>query len=192
MSAAGRAGLSLGRRVEIFADTAADMVSAITMNYVEEADRDRATRPRARPCPWPSLSPSKPTAGCRPGQALGEAIEQVDAATSRYPAYYMINCAHPTHFERVLAGTRKLDGAASRGLRANASRMSHAQLNEAPELDIGDPVELGRQYAAPQAGNWHGLTVHRRLLRHRPPARRADRPGLRALVPGSAIKPRGS
>ena len=59
----------------------------------------------------------------------------------------MINCAHPSHFERVLAeggSWRKR----IRGLRANASRMSHAQLNEAPELDIGDPVELGRQYAS--------------------------------------------
>ena len=78
------------------------------------------------------------------GQALGEAIEQVDVARRGYPAYYMINCAHPTHFERVLA-----EGGSWRerigGLRANASRMSHAELNEAPELDIGDPVELGRR-----------------------------------------------
>ena len=57
----------------------------------------------------------------------------------------MINCAHPTHFEHVLTtggpGLGRI-----RGLRANASSQSHAQLNESTELDEGDPVELGRQY----------------------------------------------
>ena len=74
------------------------------------------------------------------------AIEQVDALTSGYPAYYMINCAHPTHFDAVLAAgepwTRRI-----RGLRANASCKSHAELNESPTLDIGDPARLGREYA---------------------------------------------
>lgn len=80
------------------------------------------------------------------GQPLRAAIEQVDSATSRYPSYYMINCAHPTHFEHVLT-----EGEAwvqrVRGLRANASRKSHAELNESAELDIGDPVELAMQHA---------------------------------------------
>jgi len=35
-----------------------------------------------------------------------------------------------------------------RGLRANASRQSHADLSESPTLDTGDPVELGRECAA--------------------------------------------
>jgi S-methylmethionine-dependent homocysteine/selenocysteine methylase len=80
------------------------------------------------------------------GQALREAIQRVDAATSRYPAYYMINCAHPAHFEHVLeqgeSWTRRI-----RGLRANASRKSHAELNEALELDIGNPGEFGTEHA---------------------------------------------
>src|SRR3546814_3425529 len=57
----------------------------------------------------------------------------------------MINCAHPTHFEAVLAdggGWRER----IRGLRANASRLSHAELDEATELDSGDPHELGSDY----------------------------------------------
>ena len=58
----------------------------------------------------------------------------------------MINCAHPTHFDAVLA-TREPWIARLRGIRANASRRSHAELNEAPDLDDGDPVELGAQYA---------------------------------------------
>ena len=77
------------------------------------------------------------------GQALRDAIEQVDGETDSAPAYYMINCAHPTHFEDVLDG-----GAAwaqrIRGLRANASTKSHAELDEAEELDEGDPDGPGR------------------------------------------------
>jgi homocysteine S-methyltransferase len=58
----------------------------------------------------------------------------------------MINCAHPTHFARIVAEPHPwLDRI--HGVRANASRQSHAELNEAPELDPGDPVELGREYA---------------------------------------------
>src|SRR3712207_4511764 len=80
------------------------------------------------------------------GQPLGEAIEEVDTATGGVPAYYMINCAHPTHFDGALDGeawTERL-----RGLRANASRRSHAELDAAPDLDDGDPIELGAEYAA--------------------------------------------
>jgi S-methylmethionine-dependent homocysteine/selenocysteine methylase len=85
--------------------------------------------------------------GLPSGQALGDAIEQVDGETGGTPAYYMINCAHPTHFQDVLD-----DGAAwrdrVRGLRANASTRSHAELDEATELDDGDPADLGASYAA--------------------------------------------
>ena len=80
------------------------------------------------------------------GQTLAAAIEQVDRATSGLPEYYMINCAHPTHFAESLDAeapwARRL-----RGLRANASCRSHAELNEAPDLDVGDPRQLGVEYA---------------------------------------------
>ena len=134
-----------GNQIRVLQDSAADMVTAITMNYVEEAvgiarAAERAGMPVA-------ISFTVETDGRLPtGQTLRAAIEQVDAATSRYPSYYMINCAHPTHFEHVLAEggpwTQRI-----RGLRANASRKSHAELNESPALDIGDPVELGMQHA---------------------------------------------
>ena len=81
------------------------------------------------------------------GQPLREAIEQVDAATGARAAYFMVNCAHPTHFADALAP----DGAWRRrlvGLRANASMRSHAELDEATELDEGDPVDLGARHAA--------------------------------------------
>ena len=133
-------------QARIFADSAADLLTAITMNYVEEAiGIARAARRVGMPV---VISFTVETDGRLPtGDTLQAAIERVDAATADYPAYYMINCAHPTHFARVLA-----DGAPwvrrIRGLRANASRQSHAELNESPTLDTGDPVELGQQYAA--------------------------------------------
>ena len=81
------------------------------------------------------------------GTTLRAAIETTDEATGGAPVYYMVNCAHPTHFERALASgepwVRRL-----RGLRANASTKSHAELDEAKELDDGNPVELGAQYRA--------------------------------------------
>jgi S-methylmethionine-dependent homocysteine/selenocysteine methylase len=133
-------------QIASFAGTAADMVGALTMTYAEEAEGiARAAADAGLPA---AISFTVETDGRLPsGQALGEAIEQVDDATGGSPAYYMINCAHPTHFEHVL------DSGAGwaeriRGLRANASTCSHAELDEAEELDEGDPSDLGRRYAA--------------------------------------------
>jgi len=132
-------------QVDTFADTAADMVSAITMNYVQEAiGIALAARDARMPV---AISFTVETDGRLPtGQPLGDAIGQVDAASGSYPAYYMLNCAHPEHFDSVLEPDASWT-ARIRGLRANASRKSHAELNESPELDIGDPAELGGQYA---------------------------------------------
>jgi homocysteine S-methyltransferase len=80
------------------------------------------------------------------GQALDEAIAEVDAATDGAALHFGINCAHPDHF----SGAIELGSSAIERielLRANASRMSHAELDEAEALDDGDPVELGEQYA---------------------------------------------
>jgi S-methylmethionine-dependent homocysteine/selenocysteine methylase len=131
-------------QIEIFAGSSVDMVTAITMNYVEEAiGIARAAQNVNLPV---VLSFTVETDGNLPtGQTLQSAIEQTDEVTSGYPAYYMINCAHPTHFEQVLRGDEAWLNRI-RGIRANASRKSHAELNEAPDLDSGDPVELGMQY----------------------------------------------
>lgn len=133
-------------QVRTFADSGVDMVSAITMNYVEEAvGIAQAARDHGLPV---AISFTVETDGRLPtGQPLGEAIEQTDRETGGYPAYYMINCAHPSHFEAVLTpGEPWIERI--RGLRANASHKSHAELNDSTELDAGDPDELGRQYAA--------------------------------------------
>lgn len=132
-------------QVETFAGTSADIVCAITMNYVEEAvGIVRSAQQVGMPV---AISFTVETDGNLPtGQTLKAAIEQVDEATSGYPCYFMINCAYPTHFEHVLTeGGMWLERI--RGLRANASRKSHAELNDSPALDAGNPAELGREYA---------------------------------------------
>lgn len=136
-------------QIKTFALTDADMVSAFTLNYVDEAvGIARAARACAMPV---AISFTLETDGRLPsGDALGDAIGRTDDATDGYPAYYMINCAHPTHFESVLqAGGDWLERI--RGLRANASARSHAELDEATELDIGDPHELAEHYRALRA-----------------------------------------
>jgi S-methylmethionine-dependent homocysteine/selenocysteine methylase len=132
-------------QIETFAGTTADMVCAITMNCVEEAiGIARAAERAAVPV---VLSFTVETDGRLPtGQSLRTAIEQVDESTGGYPRYYMINCAHPSHLEGSVSDEGRWLGRL-RGLRANASRKSHAELNESIELDVGDPVELGRDYA---------------------------------------------
>jgi S-methylmethionine-dependent homocysteine/selenocysteine methylase len=136
-------------QVRSFAAAGADLVSAITMTYAEEAiGIARAAAAAAIPV---VVSFTVETDGRLPsGQALGDAIPQVDIETGGSVAYYMVNCAHPSHFEHVLAdGGAWLDRIA--GLRANASALSHAELDEADELDEGDPVALGAGYAALRA-----------------------------------------
>lgn len=79
------------------------------------------------------------------GMTLADAIAEVDAQTDSYPDYYMINCAHPDHFADTLDGGPWM--ARVQGIVANASRCSHAELDEAEDLDAGDPIELGQQLA---------------------------------------------
>jgi len=132
-------------QIATFRETAADMITAITMSYAAEAIG--IARAAARVRMPAAIAFTVETDGRLPtGQRLGEAIQHVDAATSRSPAYYMINCAHPSHFEHVLRADEPWVKRV-RGLRANASTKSHAELNEAAELDIGDPGELAAAHA---------------------------------------------
>lgn len=132
-------------QVQTLAGTDADMVHAMTIAYPDEAvGVVRAAYEAQVPV---AISFMLETDGALPdGTGLGEAIERVDDATGGTAAYYAINCAHPTHFAQILdpgaAWTQRL-----RGVRANASRLSHAELDELPSLDSGDPAELGAQYA---------------------------------------------
>ena len=133
-------------QIEIFSASESDTVSAYTLNYVDEAiGIARAASSLDIPV---AISFTVETDGKLPsGDELSSAIEQVDVATDSSPAYYMINCAHPSHFENLFATDepwlRRL-----RGVRANASRQSHAELDNATQLDAGDPMELAREYRA--------------------------------------------
>ena len=132
-------------QVDLFADTEADMVCGATITNSNEAiGIVRAAKSAGMPV---AISFTVETDGRLPsGESLGEAIEAVDAATSSAAAYFMLNCAHPTHFASTLAaGGAWLDRI--RGIRANASTRSHDELNEAPDLDDGDPVRLGEEYS---------------------------------------------
>ena len=131
-------------QVETLAAAGADTISALTMTYAAEAiGIVRAAQKVGLPS---VVSFTVETDGRLPdGSALGDAIDQVDAETGGAPTYFMVNCAHPTHFAGVLEGAwvQRLGG-----IRANASTMSHAELDEAEELDDGDPDELARDYLA--------------------------------------------
>jgi S-methylmethionine-dependent homocysteine/selenocysteine methylase len=131
-------------QIATFWDADADLVTAMTINYAEEAiGIVFAAQELEMPV---VISFTVETDGRLPnGQPLKEAIAQVDAATHNGPAYYMINCAHPTHFAEVLVpGEPWL--ARIRGIRSNASTKSHAELNESETLDAGDPQDLGAHY----------------------------------------------
>ena len=133
-------------QINTYAETAADMVTAMTMTNMEEA---AGIAMAARQAGIPSvISFTVETDGRLPtGQSLKDAIMAVDEATGAAPAYYMINCAHPDHFAGILEpGAAWMDRL--KGLRANASRMSHEELDDCTELDDGNPEEFGALYAA--------------------------------------------
>ena len=128
-----------------FAATTAEQVTALTMTNANEAiGIVRAAAEAGIPA---AISFTVETDGLLPtGQSLRDAVEQVDAATDGGAAYFMINCAHPSHFD----GAIEPDGPwlqRLRGLRANASTRSHAELDEATELDEGDPTDLAARHA---------------------------------------------
>ena len=133
-------------QIATFARTDADMVAAFTINYVDEAvGIAKAAQAHEMPI---AISFTLETDGRLPsGETLGHAISRTDDQTGSYPAYYMINCAHPAHFAHVLesgdAWRERI-----RGLRANASTRSHAELDASTTLDDGDPRKLGLQYKA--------------------------------------------
>ena len=129
-------------QISTFADTTADLVTAYTLNYADEATGiARAAAEAGIPS---VISFTVETDGRLPsGQELRDAVAEVDDATDGATAYFMVNCAHPTHFEDVLpeGGLERV-----RGFRANASMRSHAELDEAEVLDRGDPDDLAERY----------------------------------------------
>jgi homocysteine S-methyltransferase len=141
---AGEAELYHQTQVKAFCDSEADMVGAVTFTYSAEAT---GVVRAARACGMPvAISFTVETDGLLPsGETLPEAIAAVDQETDAEAAYFMVNCAHPTH----LGDLPLLDEPwrdRLRGLRANASARSHAELDAAATLDDGNPTELGWQF----------------------------------------------
>ncbi len=132
-------------QIEAFAAAGVDMVAAYTLSYVEEAvGIVRAAV--AAGCPVSIAFTVETDGRLSSEEPLGEAIERVDAETDAAAVYFMVNCAHPTHFAGAIAsGGAWLERLG--GVRANASRLSHAELDEADGLDDGDPAELATEYA---------------------------------------------
>ncbi len=121
--------------------TTVDLVTAYTFNRPREA---AGCILAARDANLPIImSLVVETDGClSDGTKLVDAIDEIDGVTASTAMFFMVNCAHPTHFSGVFGNHPRL-----RGMVANASSCSHAELDEADELDDGDPVELGSQIA---------------------------------------------
>jgi homocysteine S-methyltransferase len=131
-------------QVAAFAASEADMVAAYTLTNIDEAiGIARAAKNHGMPC---AISFTVETDGrLITGRSLQDTIETVDARSDGYPHYYMINCAHPSHFENSLD---QRQGWVQRigGIRANASTKSHAELDESETLDMGDTRDLAERY----------------------------------------------
>jgi homocysteine S-methyltransferase len=132
-------------QLRTFADAGCARATALTLTYPEEGiGMTRAAKSVGIPI---VVGFTVETDGRLPsGDSIEEAILAVDGATHGAAEFFVINCAHPTHFVDALpegdSRTR------IRGLRANASKLSHAELDEAEELDSGDPSDLAERYVA--------------------------------------------
>ncbi len=133
-------------QIDRSARAGADAITALTMGDVGEA---AGVALAAKAAGIPSvISFTVETDGRLPsGLPLADAIAATDDATGAAPRHYMINCAHPSHFEHVVGSAESWTSRIG-GLRANASRLSHAELDEMTELDDGDPADLAARYVA--------------------------------------------
>ena len=138
-------------QIESLAATDADVVHAMTITYADEAiGITRAAMAAGMPV---VISFTTETDGRLPGgTSLADAIGAVDRATDNGPAYYGINCSHPTHFGPAFPADDE-GGRRIRSIRANASIKSHAELDESETLDAGDPAELAGLYRVLRTGH---------------------------------------
>ena len=134
-----------GFQLRAFAAAGCSQAAALTLSYPEEAiGIVRAAETAGLPI---VIGFTVETDGRLPsGDSIEQAIHAVDEATDGTTRSFMINCAHPSHFEAALPE----GDARSRihALRANASMKSHAELDAADDLDAGDPVDLAHRYVA--------------------------------------------
>jgi S-methylmethionine-dependent homocysteine/selenocysteine methylase len=127
-------------QMEALAAAGVDLAMALTLTHTGEAI-GVARAARALGVPLGLLFTVETDGRLPDGTALSQAIAATEEATGGSPLFYGVNCAHPTHFIGELKGAW-LDRIGV--VRANASSLSHAELDEATELDDGDPEEFGR------------------------------------------------
>lgn len=107
-------------QVATFAATAADLVTALTLTYADEAVGIVRAAVTAG-IPAVVSFTLRPDGRLPSGQSLREAIEQVDAETDSAAEYVMVNCVHPSHLACALQPPGPwLDRIG--GLRVNAAR----------------------------------------------------------------------
>ena len=130
------------KQIRVLSETNVDFITAFTLNYIDEAiGIVRAAKEVNMPI---AISFTVETDGnLATGQTLKEAIETVDKETNQTPVYYLINCAHPANFQHIFNKEEKWMERI-RGIQGNASKKSHAELDQATELDDGDPQEFGQ------------------------------------------------
>jgi homocysteine S-methyltransferase len=133
------------QQISAFAETRADMVTAYTIvNIAEAIGIAQAAKACEIPC---AISFTVETDGRLAGSgSLRDAIEATDRETDSFPEYYLINCAHPTHFDSMFVANSDSWISRIHGVRANASTRSHAELDESDDLDSGDPDDLAERY----------------------------------------------
>jgi S-methylmethionine-dependent homocysteine/selenocysteine methylase len=131
-------------QIKTFSETNVDLVTTFTINYTGEAlGVTQAAKDAGLPV---VIGFTLETDGNLPsGESLADAIREIDRITGEYPSYYMINCAHPTHFKDTVKGEGKWKERIM-AIRANASKKSHAELDESEHLDTGDACELANNY----------------------------------------------
>ena len=132
-------------QIGVLHDAGVERVTALTLSYPEEAiGVVRAAAAMGVPV---VAGFTVETDGRLPtGATVAAAIEQVDRATGGAAEFFIINCAHPTHIAAGIDDAPALERVG--GMRVNASALSHAELDEAEELDEGDPALLARENAA--------------------------------------------
>jgi S-methylmethionine-dependent homocysteine/selenocysteine methylase len=138
-------------QIKVLKEACADFVSVLTMTNIDEA-LGVALAAQEHEIDVVVSFTVELDGNLPSGERLEDAVNRIDEITDGYPIYYMINCAHPSHFAGRLAedGSWKLR---VKGVQANASCKSHEELDNATELDPGDKEDLAA---------WH-LTLKKHL-----------------------------
>ncbi|PMG07031.1 homocysteine methyltransferase [Vibrio breoganii] len=131
-------------QIDTYKLTKADFITASTLSYPEEA-AGIVLAAKSANIPVVVSFTVELDGNLPNGESLEDAIAKVDGLTKRYASYFMINCAHPSHFSHSF--TQQPWEQRIKGIVVNASKCSHAELDRCETLDSGDPFTLGKEVA---------------------------------------------